>query len=355
MSAPYFSVIMPVYGVEKYLRDTLDSVLRQTFADFELILVDDCSKDGSGKICDEVAASDGRVRVIHKEKNGGASSARNLGTKSASGKYLYYMDSDDKIDSDIFEKMYSASRDASPTVVMFGAVEEYYDKTGKLYMTNPVSYERKALSGKENVAKEVIKIENTTLFGYLWNKIYLKDAVFSSGVTFCNMPLNEDFKFNIDFFRYVDSMVILDDTAYHYAKRDNQSLTCRFVKNYFELQEMRINELLGFYRENGMCDGDILKNLAGIYVRSVFSALEKNNDKRSGMSGKDRKDWLKAQLKSELYKELMPYAEPDSRLVKIMANRLKGGNTGVLLFTGKFISAVKKSFPSLFSGLKLKK
>lgn len=168
------------------------------------------------------------------------------------------------------------------------------------------------------------------------------------------MPLNEDFKFNIDFFRYVDSMVILDDTAYHYAKRDNQSLTCRFVKNYFELQEMRINELLGFYRENGMCDGDILKNLAGIYVRSVFSALEKNNDKRSGMSGKDRKDWLKAQLKSELYKELMPYAEPDSRLVKIMADWLKGGNTGVLLFTGKFISAVKKSFPSLFSGLKLK-
>ena len=227
MSAPYFSVIMPVYGVEKYLRDTLDSVLRQTFADFELILVDDCSKDGSGKICDEVAASDGRVRVIHKEKNGGASSARNLGTKSASGKYLYYMDSDDKIDSDIFEKMYSASRDASPTVVMFGAVEEYYDKTGKLYMTNPVSYESKALSGKENVAKEVIKIENTTLFGYLWNKIYLKDAVVSSGVTFCDMPLNEDFKFNIDFFRYVDSMVILDDTAYHYAKRDNQSLTCR--------------------------------------------------------------------------------------------------------------------------------
>ena len=118
---------------------------------------------------------------------------------------------------------------------------------------------------------------------------------------------------------------------------------------------MRINELLGFYRENGMCDGDILKNLAGIYVRSVFSALEKNNDKRSGMSGKDRKDWLKAQLKSELYKELMPYAEPDSRLVKIMANWLKGGNTGVLLFTGKFIAAVKKSFPSLFSGLKLKK
>lgn len=69
------------------------------------------------------------------------------------------------------------------------------------------------------------------------------------------------------------------------------------------------------------------------------------------MSGKDRKDWLKAQLKSELYKELMPYAEPDSRLVKIMADQLKGGNTGVLLFTGKFISAVKKASRRCFRGL----
>lgn len=74
--------------------------------------------------------------------------------------------------------MYSASRDASPTVVMFGAVEEYYDKTGKLYMTNPVSYESKALSGKENVAKEVIKIENTTLFGYLGIRFILKTRCF---------------------------------------------------------------------------------------------------------------------------------------------------------------------------------
>lgn len=200
--------------------------------------------------------------------------------------------------------MYSASRDASPTVVMFGAVEEYYDKTGKLYMTNPVSYESKALSGKENVAKEVIKIENTTLFGYLWNKIYLKDAVLSSGVTFCDMPLNEDFKFNIDFFRYVDSMVILDDTAYHYAKRDNQSLTCRFVKNYFELQEMRINELLGFYRENGMCDGDILKNLAGIYVRSVFSALEKIMTNAPECPGKTEKTGSRLSLKVNFTRSL---------------------------------------------------
>lgn len=69
------------------------------------------------------------------------------------------------------------------------------------------------------------------------------------------------------------------------------------------------------------------------------------------MSGEDRKDWLKAQLKSELYKELMPYAEPDSRLVKIMANQLKGGNTGVLLFTGKFIAAVKKASRRCFRGL----
>ena len=114
---------------------------------------------------------------------------------------------------------------------------------------------------------------------------------------------------------------------------------------------MRINELLGFYRENGMCDGDILKNLAGIYVRSVFSALEKNNDKRSGMSGKDRKDWLKAQLKSELYKELMPYAEPDSRLVKLWRTGLKAEIQACFFSRANLLRRSKKASRRCFRGL----
>ena len=99
------SVIIPVYNVEKYLEECLDSVLRQSYQDFEVLLIDDGSKDGSGKICDAYASKDSRFSVIHKE-NGGVSSARNLGLKKAKGEYIAFVDSDDIIADDYLEKLY---------------------------------------------------------------------------------------------------------------------------------------------------------------------------------------------------------------------------------------------------------
>jgi len=101
---PKISVIVPVYNVEKYLRECVDSVLAQTFKDFELILVDDGSPDNSGKICDEYAAKDSRVRVFHKT-NGGVSSARNFGIKESRADYIAFLDSDDWWDFRFLEKM----------------------------------------------------------------------------------------------------------------------------------------------------------------------------------------------------------------------------------------------------------
>lgn len=94
MSNPKISVIVPVYNVEKYLPRCIDSILKQTFTDFELLLIDDGSKDNSGNICDEYAKKDNRIKVYHKE-NGGVSSARNLGIINAKGKNIIYIDGDD--------------------------------------------------------------------------------------------------------------------------------------------------------------------------------------------------------------------------------------------------------------------
>ena len=91
---PKYSIIVPVYKAEDTIRECIDSVLKQQYTDFELILVDDGSPDNSGGICDEYAANDSRIRVIHKE-NGGVSSARNIGIDTALGKYIIFRDSDD--------------------------------------------------------------------------------------------------------------------------------------------------------------------------------------------------------------------------------------------------------------------
>ncbi len=96
---PAFSIIVPVYNAEKTLQRCVDSILAQTFEDFELILINDGSKDQSGDICDEYAAKDSRVKTVHKT-NGGVSSARNAGLRIAQGEYIAFIDSDDYIDND---------------------------------------------------------------------------------------------------------------------------------------------------------------------------------------------------------------------------------------------------------------
>ena len=125
----FFSIVIPVYNVEKYLNQCVDSILSQTFKDFELILVDDGSKDNSGQICDGYAQMDARVKVIHKE-NGGLSDARNEGTSQASGKYIIYVDSDDYIDGDDFlEEVYSKAQNGADVICY--KFRKYYDNAGK--------------------------------------------------------------------------------------------------------------------------------------------------------------------------------------------------------------------------------
>ncbi len=114
------SVVIPVYNVEAYLRECVDSVLDQTFQDFEIILVDDGATDSSGAICDEYAQKDERIRVIH-QPNGGLSAARNTGLDAATGKYVYFLDSDDYIRQDSLKLLFDLAEQEQADVVFFDA------------------------------------------------------------------------------------------------------------------------------------------------------------------------------------------------------------------------------------------
>ena len=112
------SCIIPVYNTEKYLRRCIESVLAQTFVDWEMLLIDDGSTDASGSICDEYAAKDERIRVFHKE-NGGISSARNLGLNYAQGEWIFFVDSDDSLPKTSLESLLARSSDANIIAVGF--------------------------------------------------------------------------------------------------------------------------------------------------------------------------------------------------------------------------------------------
>ena len=125
---PKISVIVPVYNVEKYLRRCIDSILSQTFSDFELLLIDDGSKDKSGDICDEYVAKDVRIKVFHKA-NAGVSSARNLGLDKAKGEFIFFVDSDDFLDKTHLENY---SKDIDNFDLIFQGYKLVEETTGKV-------------------------------------------------------------------------------------------------------------------------------------------------------------------------------------------------------------------------------
>ena len=121
------SIIVPIYNVEKYLKKCIDSIINQTYKNLEIILVDDGSPDNCGKICDEYAKKDNRIKVIHKE-NGGVSSARNVGVENATGEYIGFVDSDDYIEKDMYEVLINNLKKENADISIISNYEVYKNK-----------------------------------------------------------------------------------------------------------------------------------------------------------------------------------------------------------------------------------
>lgn len=356
MSRPFVSVVMPVYGVEKYLEESVRSVLGQTEPSFEIILVDDCSPDSSPKICDRLAQEDARIKVLHLEKNVGLSEARNTGFKHVRGEYVFFMDSDDTIDSDLLKSFREGIKKNPAEVTIFGIKEQYYNYEAVLENEVELLYGQELyLTDKRSVRKEAIELENKTFLGYAWNKIYNVEYLRKRNITFNNITLIEDILFNIEVFRDLESLNILNLAPYHYKKRMNQSLTAKFVADYFVLHRKRIQSLYDLHNEWGMLTDYVKNVLANLFVRYIFSALQRNCDKRANMNHALRKKFLHDIYEDELFIKLIPYANSENKTVAIMCAALSAKKIEKALTFGRIIFIIKEKLPILFSRLKQKK
>ncbi len=207
MSEKLISIIVPVYNIEEYLARCIESVLNQTYRNLELILVDDGSKDSSGKICDEYAKKDARVRVFHKE-NGGSSSARNLGIKNARGDYLGFVDSDDYIDSKMYENMMKAIAERECAIVQVARDE--IDEQGNLMEAICAMPEQVIEYSSEDFLKELLMHIGDCSF---CTKLLKRDLFFEKG--FPEGVLNEDFHLLVQMLETGEKIVSLPYCGYH--------------------------------------------------------------------------------------------------------------------------------------------
>ena len=211
------SIIVPVYNVDKFLHKCVDSILAQTLTDFELLLVDDGSKDNSGLICDKYAAKDSRVRVFHKE-NGGVSSARNLGLENAQGDWIIFIDSDDWIEPNMLKDIYEKA-------ILEHADLVYCDLRMIFNNHTEILHIAEYNTNKTKMLNNFIKSTFGTAVGMLAKKnLYESNEIrYPIGVKFC-----EDFYVAIRLMLYSEKICYIPTTYYYYNRQNEASASHSF-------------------------------------------------------------------------------------------------------------------------------
>lgn len=258
MQNPMISIIVPVYKVEKYLSKCVESILAQTFADFELILVDDGSPDSCGSICDEYALKDSRIKVIHK-KNGGLSDARNAGIVVAKGEYLAFIDSDDYIAPDMYETLYNLAQTHCADMVVCDAVlvkeeeEAVYSDSTQVYLMD-----------KETALKKMIY---ERLFSVnAWNKLYKKKLF--SVIRYPKGMLYEDLATTYKLLDICDKVVYTPVQKYAYVQRQGSIMNqtgCKMKADKVVIVREMVEYLKGREDEEKLFAGSMNSLLNDIY------------------------------------------------------------------------------------------
>ena len=252
------SVVVPVYNVEKYLDRCLDSLGRQTLKDIEIIVVNDESPDNSQKIIDKYSK---KYSTIHgyKKKNGGVSDARNFGIKEAKGEYIAFVDGDDYVSIDMYEKMYEKAKAGNFDVVVCDLNYVYEDGSTK------------RVSSK--IEKDTINIKKTyvNMYPCVWNKIY-KRGLFSKKIEFKKGVWFEDVDFLYKIFPYIKNIGVVKEPFNQYVQRSG-SITKTFDKRLYNYVD-NFNDLIVFYKDRGIYD-EYKKELEYCYVRYLYATFIK--------------------------------------------------------------------------------
>lgn len=343
------TVIMPVYNVEKYIRKCIDSLLAQTFKDWELIAVDDGSPDESGKICDEYAEKDKRITVIHKE-NGGAPSARNTAIPKAKGEYLCFMDSDDWAEPSMLEDMYKKAKETDAQLVVAGFYIETYYSDNECYIQEQSLPSRDFRSQRE-FREYAYKMFDKNLLYTPWSKLFSTKYIMENGIRFRN-TFWDDFPFDLDVVRDVERVALMEQKYYRFMRARSDSETAKYRKDMYEKREEEHGWMLSLYEHWGINDEESLEMIYRRYIERIIGCIENVSNSACTLSGKEKNEQIRKMINSETTRTALKYAKPNSVVMRLMLIPVKMKSTVLTRLEGAFISKVKSGNVRLFAKLK---
>ena len=347
---PGISVIIPAYNVANYLPKALDSVLSQTYADFELIVVDDGSTDGTGKVCDQYAELDARVKVIH-QKNAGAPAARNAAIEIATGEYLYFMDGDDWAEPDMLAAMRDLAEATGTDLVITGYyIDTYHNR--KRAATEKKSLPCALYRDAASFRRAATGLFDKNLLYTPWNKLFRAARVRALNIRFRQTKW-DDFPFNVDYILDIETVAVDARAFYHFTRGLYATETSRYFPGIRKKRDEEHADMLALYGYWGlMGDPEAEEFLARRYVERMFGVLENIVCKDSPLNRAEKRACVRDVLTSEYAAWSLARAVPRSVHVRLMYWAIGTGNAGMVYALSTFISFVKNRFSKAFTFLK---
>lgn len=257
---PKVSLIIPVYKMEQYISYTLDSIINQTFKEFEVIVVDDGSPDNSGKIADEYSNKDERIKVVHQE-NKGAGPARNVGIELAQGEYLMFPDADDILESTMIETMIKKLEEKNVDVIMCSTSDMVEKNNGKI---EKIKYSRNEifLKNKEELRDNYIDLYIESLSHGTNTKMYKANIVNKYNIRFPDLRRSQDIIFNNRYFDKADSFLLIPDVLYNYRVSEHNLFVSKLPQNIFDIIITLNNDIISLLKKWDKFDKNIENRLA---------------------------------------------------------------------------------------------
>ena len=346
---PKVSIIMPVYGVEKYVGKAIESIQNQTLTDFEFLIVDDGTKDRSGIICDEYAAKDARLKVIHKE-NGGAPSARNAAMEIATGDYYYFMDSDDWAEPTMLEDMVKIAEDTNAQLVVAGFyIDTYYTDTE--YYTQTQQVDGVVYENQRAFREDAYRLFDKNLLYTPWNKLYSGVYLREHGIRFSD-TFWDDFPFNLSVVRDVERVAVTATPYYHFMRARAESETAKYRADMYDKREEEhgwMEELFAYWKVDNEGTREFI---ARRYIERVIGCVENVANPACTLSTKEKVQEIGRIIADEKVRKLLKVMVPRSAYMKVMLIPVRMNSAFLTYLEGVVISKVRRGNVKTFAKLK---
>lgn len=342
MKEPLVSIIVPVYNVEKYIKRCVESIINQSYSNLEIILINDGSKDNSGKICDEFKLKDKRINVIHK-KNCGVSSARNEGLKHVRGDYITFVDSDDWIEKETIKTFINKLINKyNYDLIMYGFMRDSGKAYKQIELNDKVNIE--TYTNYNDLILEIETLIVTEKLNSLCNKIYKREIIDKIGVKFDeNISIGEDLLFNLEYILNIRSMYITNKVYYHYMIREEPSLTKGYKKDKFN-QLIAVNDAMKNKINKTMIKEELLNSLKYIRLKNITSCFIDLHKSDCNLTKNEKLEKINKILKNEKRNMKIDGDYKYLKKIKILSLIYTKGNSHLVYLLSYYMYIIKKNY-----------